>query len=356
MTLPWFSYTLRVGVTYSPGFLAPRAAYTRFSEGLPEKVLNLSRSSQFLGTLVASLCLANVGLLAPVLAATDGLSGTAWRLVQFQVGSGQILGRDDVSSFTVEFRADSTVAVLLDCHRGRGTWVSRSPAKLELGPLALTRATCPQTPLSDQIKKQWTFIRSYVLRDTHLFLSADGGTYEFEPANSEAGRSIPASWLDESKPASWNTLGAAIPSAPKMEKMVDPRCETHTRVPESEADKQLTDLGWELIGGYQGGWGILVIQGAAGYDGMCRPRAYQDFVFLRGVFAGTLSPSTMDARGDGALNRVTLQDGRRLVAEYARYTAADALCCPSRITNVVFEIASDQAVVRPVSLSTSSER
>jgi hypothetical protein len=141
-----------------------------------------------------------------------------------------------------------------------------------------------------------------------------------------------------------------------MEKMVDPRCETHTRVPESEADKQLTDLGWDLIGGYQGGWGILVIQGAAGYDGMCRPRAYQDFVFLHGVFAGTLSPSTMDARGDGALNRVTLQDDRRLVAEYARYTAADALCCPSRTTNVVFEIGSDQAVVRPVSLSNSSER
>jgi hypothetical protein len=320
--------------------------------------MNSSRSWEFLGTRVAALCLANVGLLAPVLAASDGLSGTAWRLVQFQGGSGQLLRPDDGSNYTVEFRADSTLAVQLDCHRGRGIWVSRSTAKLELGPLALMRATCPQTPLSDQITKQWTFIRSYVLRDTHLFLSlmADGGTYEFEPANSEAGRSIPASWLDESKPASWNTLGAAIPSAPKMEKTVDPRCRTHTRVPESEADKRLTDLGWDLIGGYQGGWGILVIQGAAGYDGMCRPRAYQDFVFLRGVFAGTLSPSTMDARGDGALNRVTLQDARRLVAEYARYTAADALCCPSRTTNVVFEIGSDPAVVRPVSLSTSSER
>jgi hypothetical protein len=185
---------------------------------------------------------------------------------------------------------------------------------------------------------------------------ADGGTYEFEPANSEAARSIPESWLDESKPASWNAPGAAIPSAPKMEEPVDPRCLSHTRAPESEADKRLADLGWDLIGGYQGGWGILVIQGAAGYDGMCRPRAYQDFVFLGGAFAGTLSPRTMDARADGALNRVTLQEGRRLVAEYARYTAADALCCPSRTTSVVFEIGSDQAVVRPVSLSTSFHR
>jgi hypothetical protein len=141
-----------------------------------------------------------------------------------------------------------------------------------------------------------------------------------------------------------------------MEEPVDPRCLSHTRAPESEADKRLADLGWDLIGGYQGGWGILVIQGAAGYDGMCRPRAYQDFVFLGGAFAGTLSPRTMDARADGALNRVTLQEGRRLVAEYARYTAADALCCPSRTTSVVFEIGSDQAVVRPVSLSTSFHR
>jgi heat shock protein HslJ len=320
--------------------------------------MNLSRSWQFLGTRVAALCLANVGLLAPVQAATDGLSGTVWQLVQFQGGSGAILRPDDGSNYTVEFRADGTVAMQLDCHRGRGTWVSRSTAQLELGPLALTRATCPQASLRDQITKQWTFIRSYVFRDKHLFLSlmADGGTYEFEPANSEAARSIPESWLDESKPASWNAPGAAIPSAPKMEEPVDPRCLSHTRAPESEADKRLADLGWDLIGGYQGGWGILVIQGAAGYDGMCRPRAYQDFVFLGGAFAGTLSPRTMDARADGALNRVTLQEGRRLVAEYARYTAADALCCPSRTTSVVFEIGSDQAVVRPVSLSTSFHR
>jgi hypothetical protein len=318
--------------------------------------LNLSRTWQFFGTQVAALCLVNVGLLAPVQAATDGLSGTVWQLVQFQGGSGQILRPDDGSNYTVEFKADSTVVVRLDCHRGRGTWVSRSTAQLELSPLALTRATCAQTSLHDQVTKQWTFIRSYVFRNTHLFLSlmADGGTYEFEPASTEAARSIPESWLDESMPASWNTPGAAIPSAPKMEELVDSRCRTHARAPDSEADKRLADLGWDLIGGYQGGWGILVIQGAAGYDGMCRPRAYQDFVFLRGVFAGTLSPRTMDARADGALNRVTLQDRRRLVVEYWRYTAADPLCCPSKTTSVEFELGSDPAVVRPVSLSTSS--
>ena len=319
--------------------------------------MNVSRSWQILGARVAVLCLASVGLLAPVQAATDGLPGTVWQLVQFQGGSGQILRPEDGSNYTVEFRADSTVAVRLDCHRGRGTWVSRSTAQLELGPLIFARATCPQMSLPDQITKQWTLIRSYVFRDTHLLLlMADGGTYEFEAVNSGAARSIPESWLDESKPASWNTPGAALPSALKMEEPFDPRCRTHTRTPETEADQRLADLGWDLIGGYQGGWGILVIQAAAAYDGMCRPRAYQDFVFIRGVFAGTLSPRTMDARADGALNRVTLQDGRRLVVEYARYTAADPLCCPSKTTSVEFEIGSDQAVVRAVSLSTSVHR
>jgi hypothetical protein len=164
------------------------------------------------------------------------------------------------------------------------------------------------------------------------------------------------SWLDDSKPASWNTPGAVLPSAPNVDGPVDPRCQTEARPPDLEADKRLKDLGWDLIGAYQGGWGVLVIQGTAGYDGMCRPRAYQFFVFYHGVFAGTLSPRTMDSRSDGALMRVSLHDGRRLVAEYMRYTAADPLCCPSRTTSVVFEVASDQALVRPVSASTSANR
>ena len=37
--------------------------------------------------------------------------------------------------------------------------------------------------LHDQIVKHWDFIRSYIIKNDHLFLSlmADGGIYEFEP-------------------------------------------------------------------------------------------------------------------------------------------------------------------------------
>jgi para-nitrobenzyl esterase len=117
----------------------------------------------------------------------EGLAGTSWRLVQFQGGDDQVLKPDDRSKYTVQFNADGTVSVRLDCNRGRGTWKSSAPPQLELTPLALSRAMCPQMALHDQLAKQWTFIRSYLIRDAHLFLSltADAGTYEFEPTKAE---------------------------------------------------------------------------------------------------------------------------------------------------------------------------
>lgn len=162
-----------------------------------------------------------------------------------------------------------------------------------------------------------------------------------------------AAWLDAAKPASWNTPGAPIPAAPKIEGAVDPRCRDAARPPRLDEDRRVRKQGWDLVGAYQGGWEIVVISGTAGYDGMCRPRQYQHFVFVRGAFAGTLSPRAMESRTDGALARVSLQGGNQLAAEYARYGAADPLCCPSRMTNVVFDIASGRPVVRPVSTSTS---
>jgi hypothetical protein len=85
---------------------------------------------------------------------TAGLTGTSWQLVKIQSGDGTTLTPDDRSKYTIEF-----------------------------GALALTRAKCAAGSLHDQIVKQWSFIRSFVTKDGHLFLAlmADGGTYEFEP-------------------------------------------------------------------------------------------------------------------------------------------------------------------------------
>jgi hypothetical protein len=162
-----------------------------------------------------------------------------------------------------------------------------------------------------------------------------------------------ATWLDEPAPAPWNKLGMSIPAAPKIQGAIDPKCRELARPPQLEEDKRVREQGWDLVGGYQGGWQMLVIRGTAGYDGMCRPRQYQDFVFVRGAFAGTLSPQGMDSRADGALSRVSLESESRVIAEYERYAASDAACCPSRTTRVVFDIAKDGPVVRPASVSTT---
>jgi hypothetical protein len=99
-----------------------------------------------------------------------------------------------------------------------------------------------------------------------------------------------AAWLDSPKPAAWNQAGQSIPSAPKIQGATDPRCRDGARPSQLAEDKQVRQRGWDLVAAYQGGWQIVVIRGTAAYDGMCRPRQSQGFVFVRGVFAGTLSP------------------------------------------------------------------
>jgi hypothetical protein len=148
----------------------------------------------------------------------------------------------------------------------------------------------------------------------------------------------------------------AIPSAPQGQKNPDPRCRELVRSPGSEDDRRVQAQGWDLVGRPSEGEQIRVIVGTANYDGMCRPRQFQEFVFVRGVFAGTLSPAPMDSRADGALGRVTIQSDRRLEAEYLRYGAADPLCCPSRTTRVVYDLGKEPPLLTPVSAATASNR
>jgi heat shock protein HslJ len=114
---------------------------------------------------------------------SSALSGTSWQLVKFQGSDESTLTPDDRAKYTIEFGPEGRLTARIDCNRGRGTWKSRGSSQIEFGPLALTRAKCPAGSLHDQIVKQWGNIRSYVIRDSHLFLAlmADGGIYEFEP-------------------------------------------------------------------------------------------------------------------------------------------------------------------------------
>jgi len=123
-----------------------------------------------------------IALSGPAFAQTAGptpLAGTSWQLVRFQGGDDTVLTPDDGSKYTLTFASDGTVAARIDCNRGRGTWTSVAPGRLELGPLASTRAFCGPPSMHDRIVKQWASVRSYLVKDGHLFLSliADGGIY-----------------------------------------------------------------------------------------------------------------------------------------------------------------------------------
>ena len=111
------------------------------------------------------------------------LAGTSWQLVMFLSGDGSKLTPDDKTKYTIAFDTSGSVSVRIDCNHGRGTWKSAGANQIEFGPLALTRAMCPEAPLNERIPKHWGYVRSYIMKEGYLFLAlmADGGTYEFEP-------------------------------------------------------------------------------------------------------------------------------------------------------------------------------
>jgi hypothetical protein len=137
--------------------------------------------------------------------------------------------------------------------------------------------------------------------------------------------------------ASWNTPGSVIPAAPGKASIGFPYCESVVRPPETPEDAQVAGRGWLLLAPYLLGWDVSVVQGTLGFDVNCRPVTYQVFVFVDGVFAGTLAPEPMLSRDDGALVDVGLgADG--VSALYDRYTLSDGLCCPSAQTQVWFAV------------------
>jgi para-nitrobenzyl esterase len=116
-----------------------------------------------------------------------GLGGTSWRLVQIMSMDDNTYKPDDPSLYTLTFGADGTMNVLADCNRGTGSWISESDGQLQFGPIAATMALCPPESLHDRYLSQFEWVRSYVIRDGHLFLAtmADGSIIEFEPADDD---------------------------------------------------------------------------------------------------------------------------------------------------------------------------
>ena len=117
-------------------------------------------------------------------ASSANLEGSSWRLVQIAMSDGVTRPAIERSRYTLGFGAAGVLNVRFDCNRGRGSWTSAGPGRIEFGALALTRALCPMGSLHDELVRQWPHVRGYLVKDGRLYLTlmADGGTIEFEPA------------------------------------------------------------------------------------------------------------------------------------------------------------------------------
>ena len=156
-----------------------------------------------------------------------------------------------------------------------------------------------------------------------------------------AAQDTPASWLD--RPLSnWNRAAATVPVAPATGEpiaAVISRCKLQP--PESTAAERLVkSAGWIPF------WNVdqqlvrddvEIVGGMRAADGMCRPETYQLFVFVGGRFAGTLSPTPMNARQDASSGVVRLAPPV-ISTEFARYSKTDPLCCPSSRVTVRYNI------------------
>ena len=133
---------------------------------------------------VLAFCLPAVAVSSPDSSAKSmsELAGTVWQLVRITSADDSVYEPDDRTRYRIDFREDGSVAILADCNRGKGSWMSESQGHLVFGPIASTKALCAPESLSGKYLAQFQRVRSYTLKDGHLFLAtdADGSIVEFE--------------------------------------------------------------------------------------------------------------------------------------------------------------------------------
>jgi heat shock protein HslJ len=161
-----------------------------------------------------------------------------------------------------------------------------------------------------------------------------------------------SSWLDR-RLSNWNRQSGNFPQLPRPpasrgESTNSRRCRQEVREPANAAERALVRRGWSLYGPVYSYGMTRIVTALSSFDGMCRPLGFQAFVYLEGRYAGTLSPAPMDSRSDGSLTDVHVNSATRISADFARYRDADPLCCPSRISSVVYNFpANDRPTISP---------
>jgi hypothetical protein len=171
-------------------------------------------------------------------------------------------------------------------------------------------------------------------------------------ASSQQDEGTGGSWLDH-VPVNWNRRMRSLPPPLSLGTLsgLSGHCLQSVRQAQSPFEQALVRAGWLLYEVVQSYGNTQVVMAMSGVDGMCRPLGYQAFVYWEGRYAGTLAPTLMNSRTDGALTQFQLESSSRIVAAFTRYREKDPLCCPSRISRVTYEVIQDDApLVIPLSI------
>lgn len=199
-------------------------------------------------------------------------------------------------------------------------------------------------------------MRKYAIR-----LAAAGLALAFAAAPAAA-QTAASRWLDARTIANWNKPGMAIPRGPASSYAEDlAECEKRgaeesAKSPPTPETRQVAAAGWLGAAVDKRAGETVIVFARNGVDGMCRPMDYQYFVFVKGRFAGTLSPRPMQSRTDGSGWLAEKPGPGRFTVEFARYRNDDPLCCPARTSTVTYEVREGPAgpLVVPARVSTKA--
>lgn len=119
----------------------------------------------------------------------QNLAGTKWRLVHFQ-SSDDAIGKivpPNVERYTLDFMADGSLAMQLDCNRASATWKVEQKTvtggSLSISPGPMTRAFCGPDAMDTRLARDLAYVRTFTMAGGKLSmaLESDAGIYVWEP-------------------------------------------------------------------------------------------------------------------------------------------------------------------------------
>ncbi|HQZ12632.1 MAG TPA: META domain-containing protein [Devosia sp.] len=110
----------------------------------------------------------------------EGVLDATWEWTWFGSGKEQF----DVpkpEQYTVQFLADGTMALQVDCNRGRATFELEPDDMIRLSPIGTTMMLCPPGSLDHRFTSALEQVRLFFEKDGDFFLEApmDSGTLRF---------------------------------------------------------------------------------------------------------------------------------------------------------------------------------